>query len=78
MRELDLNNERVSFDARFSGIVYTIIVPIHTILAIYASENGRGMVFDSEDGDNGGGSGPEDTGMLKPDPNSKPKLRVVK
>lgn len=77
VRSLDLSNEQVSFDARFSGVVYTIIVPMHAILAIYASENGRGMVFDSQD-DSADGKPPEDTGMPKPSDGSKPNLRVVK
>ena len=35
----------VSFSARFSGVVENIYIPIHAIKAIYASENGQGLVF---------------------------------
>ena len=35
----------VSFSARFSGIPQQIYIPIQHILAIYAAENGQGMVF---------------------------------
>jgi len=40
-----IDNEAVRFSARFSGVSQTIYLPIHSILAIYASENGQGMVF---------------------------------
>jgi stringent starvation protein B len=43
-----LDNEAVSFSARFSGVVESIYIPVHAIRAIYASENGQGMVFPEE------------------------------
>jgi len=43
-----MDNEAVSFTARFSGVAQTIYVPVHAIKAIYASENGQGMVFPDE------------------------------
>src|SRR3990167_7959453 len=56
---LSLGNEAVEFDARFSGASRHIYVPIHAVKAIYAFENGRGMVFsDEEDGGDGGGTFP--------------------
>jgi len=42
-------------------------------LAIYARENGKGMVFDREDDDNGNEPPPEKKPVA-----SKPHLRVVK
>lgn len=42
---LDLGNDRISFKARFSGVGQTIIIPIHAVLAVYAQENGQGMMF---------------------------------
>ncbi len=42
---LHMDNEAVTFSARFSGVAQTVYIPIHAILAIYASENGQGMVF---------------------------------
>ena len=47
---LVMNNDEVEFDARFSGIPQHIYVPVHAVSAIYAYENGRGMVFDEEAG----------------------------
>lgn len=49
-RGLHLENDRIVFSARFGGIVKQIFVPPQAVQAIYAKENGRGMVF-SEDED---------------------------
>lgn len=72
VRELSLENDWISFSARFSGNLYKVIVPIHAALAIYARENGRGMVFPEEDNDGGPPPPAADTG------GRKPSLRVVK
>ncbi|MDP1573311.1 MAG: ClpXP protease specificity-enhancing factor [Coxiellaceae bacterium] len=48
---LSLTNDWVTFDARFSGVTRNIRLPMASITAIYALENGRGMVFEEEDFD---------------------------
>ncbi len=50
---LRMSNEVVEFDARFSGVSHHLFIPVQAIKAVYAFENGRGMVFgdDDEDGD---------------------------
>lgn len=63
-----LGNKTVEFDARFNGQSLHIIVPVPAVLAIYAKENGRGMVFDQEEEC----PPPENT------PSPRPHLRVVK
>jgi stringent starvation protein B len=45
---LSLGNDALEFDARFSGIAQHVYVPVAAVKAVYAVENGRGMVF-SED-----------------------------
>lgn len=40
-----VDDEYVSFSARFSGVSHEIWVPIKAVLAIYARENGQGMVI---------------------------------
>lgn len=67
---LMLGNEEISFNARFSGNPLHIELPTTAVLAIYAKENGKGMVFDPEEYDDAPPP-PEE----KP---SKPQLRVVK
>lgn len=49
VQSLLLGNDAISFQARFGGTVYHIYVPMHTVMAIYAKENGRGMVFAEEE-----------------------------
>jgi len=48
---LALENEEVSFNARFSGVARVIRVPMASILAIIARENSQGMAFPSEESD---------------------------
>ncbi len=45
---LELGNEAVSFNARFSGRPHAVIVPMYAVVAIYARENGAGTMFDPE------------------------------
>ncbi|MEK6748851.1 MAG: ClpXP protease specificity-enhancing factor [Pseudomonadota bacterium] len=77
VRELDINGETLEFDARFSGKAWHIFVPIAAVLAIYAKENGQGMVFtpDGETVSPPSGDGPQPP----PAPGGgKPKLKLVK
>ncbi len=46
VRDLDMNNESVSFSARFAGRARSIFVPVDAVLAIYARENGQGLFFE--------------------------------
>ncbi|MBX2837025.1 MAG: ClpXP protease specificity-enhancing factor [Gammaproteobacteria bacterium] len=47
---LVLGNGAITFNARFSGAAMDVNVPIASVLAIYAKENGQGMMFgDQED-----------------------------
>jgi stringent starvation protein B len=43
--QLALENDWISFQARFGGIPRKIMVPVTHVLAIYARENGQGMSF---------------------------------
>lgn len=44
--QLLLGNEGVTFQARFGGRSFPVVVPIARVAAIYASENGEGMAFE--------------------------------
>ncbi len=76
VRDLNLGNEVVTFSARFSGVLFNINVPLRAILAIYARENGRGMVFGEDENEDGGGDTPPPPKAK--DKTGKPKLTVVK
>jgi len=43
---LQLGNELIEFEARFSGSVRQVSIPIENVSAIYAQETGHGMAFD--------------------------------
>jgi stringent starvation protein B len=43
---LKLDNQAISFKARFGGVSRDLYVPMHNVQAIFANENGQGMIFD--------------------------------
>ena len=43
---LKMDNDAVSFKARFGGVSRDLYIPVRKIQAIFSSENGQGMVFD--------------------------------
>ncbi len=74
VKNLELTNEWVMFNARFSGVSMAVSLPPTAVLAIYAKENGRGMVFSDDDLDGG-----SDEPTPQPVPKrGKPSLSVVK
>ncbi len=69
---LTLGNEVIEFNARFAGKPMHIVTPVPSVMAIYAKENGKGMIFDQDE--------PEDTPPTPSDKKTahKPRLRIVK
>lgn len=45
---LQLANDRVEFNARFSGKPQRVYVPMIAVVALYARENGAGTIFEEE------------------------------
>ncbi len=43
---LTMNNDRIEFQARFSGVAQQLSIPVGNVTAIYARETGHGMAFD--------------------------------
>ncbi|TSA01832.1 MAG: ClpXP protease specificity-enhancing factor [Methylococcus sp.] len=76
IKSLDLGNDFVSFNTRFSGKPMQVHVPIQAVLALYAQENGRGMVFDQEEA--GDDTAPPPQPPVTEPPKARPALRVVK
>jgi stringent starvation protein B len=81
VQAIELGNEWVLFSARFSGQSMNIEVPVSSVLAIYARENGQGIFFPEEEGSpepEGGGddSKPAEKPVAKKP--QKPMLKVVK
>lgn len=73
-RDLILDNEGVSFNARFGGKPMMVNVPISAALALYSKENGRGMVFPDEQSMDD----PEPPEPDSSEPPQKPFLTLVK
>jgi stringent starvation protein B len=69
---LALGNEEIQFNARFSGKPMQIVTPIAAVMAIYAKENGKGMIFDQADEEDDKTPPPENK------PPTRPTLRIVK
>ena len=44
--QLSMANEEITFQARFGGKAFPVVVPIERVAAIYARENGEGMAFE--------------------------------
>jgi stringent starvation protein B len=71
-RNLQLGNELITFEARFSGTSHAVSVPVASIKGIYARESGQGMMFQDEPtGDSGTES--SGTGNLSDSDSSKGK-----
>jgi stringent starvation protein B len=82
VNDLEIGNTEVHFNARFSGNPMHVCVPLPAAMAIYAKENGRGMVFTDDDdlptGPDAGGAA-KDANITKIKGKSKqPRLRVIK
>lgn len=71
--QFEITNEHVRFLARFGGVSQSVHVPMASVLAVYAQENGQGMMFSA---DNAPTEPPPE-----PPPEEAPKrphLRVIK
>jgi len=81
VRHLQMDNEAVSFEGRFGGVAQSLYIPSQAVMAVYARENGQGMVFDLEppvpadDEELQDDGGPSDE---PPRPSGRPSLKVVK
>lgn len=81
---LVLGNDSITFNARFSGTAMDVVVPVESVLAIYAHENGRGMIFDDSDDTPtdprppGSKIGTDSNSPRPPDQAKKPNLKIVK
>lgn len=90
VRDLYMDAEAVSFNARFGGVPMQVYVPVAAIVAIFARENGQGMGFGMEPGadllqaqietalEAGDPTPPAASEPTKDEKPKKPGLRVVK
>ncbi|MBM4195991.1 MAG: ClpXP protease specificity-enhancing factor [Gammaproteobacteria bacterium] len=73
--QLEIGNELLTFNARFSGTAMFVRVPVAAVLGIYARETGRGMIFPEEESD---APQPDEPPPAPPAPAGKARLKVVK
>jgi stringent starvation protein B len=79
VRDLQIDNEFVSFVARFSGVSHGVLVPIDAVEAIYARENGQGMMFpEPEPGADADGVDDDASDDGQSQKKGKPDLKVIK
>ncbi len=82
VRHLHMDNDAVSFEGRFGGVAHSLFIPSGAVMAIYARENGQGMVFEVDAPEAGDlDDDPQDdgpTGGEPPKPSGRPSLKVVK
>lgn len=75
---LVLGDTEITFSARFSGQSMGLYIPIDAVLAVYAKENGQGMMFSDDDGAISSSDEDHDPDDPGPDKPKRPSLRVVK
>lgn len=91
-QNLLMDNDGVSFNARFAGKPFSVYAPIGAVLALYANENGEGMMFEAEEIDDTPPDGPGSSDLSaveslslesadkppKKKSSKRPSLKVVK
>ncbi len=83
-KDLLMDNEAISFSARFAGVSQNLYVPVQAVKGLFARETGQGMFFDVDSmADNDGQSHAVEGGQDKLNPstetnNKKPRLTIVK
>lgn len=81
VKGLVIGNSVLEFSARFGGVPMQVVIPLRAVVAIYAKENGQGMVFGSEPGspDPDGNEPDKASGPKAGDrPSGRPTLKVVR
>lgn len=84
-RNLLMENEQITFQARFGGVPHAVTLPLAFVQGIYARESGQGMVFQDEPGSataspvsTADAASAQDDDAPPPRPSGGPTLRVVK
>jgi stringent starvation protein B len=78
IHDLALGDEQIAFNARFGGKPMQVYVPIRAAMALYAQENGKGMVFDEEEDESTTPPPPPPKAKPTPPTRKRPELKVVK
>ncbi len=78
-RKLTIGNDLIQFSARFNGVSRECSVPVAAVAAVFAKENGQGMLFPLEAETSAAASeGPAGPDGAAPAPGGRPRLQVIK
>lgn len=75
VRNLEMGNEMITCSGRFGGASFDLMVPVVTVIGIFAKESGQGLVFQPADASQP--PPPVKGGEAKPAA-AKPRLTIVK
>ncbi len=76
-RDMLIENDFITFSARFNGVPQDIVVPIGNVIALFARDNGMGKNFEAViDEDTPPSSPPDSSDDTRP--KGRAKLQVVK
>lgn len=75
--KLTIGNEAIQFAARFNGVSRECSIPISAVTGIFARENGRGMFFPRESGQENGAEASSESSAGNGN-GGKPKLQIIK
>lgn len=83
VHQLLIDNDAISFHARFGGVSQQLYVPMYAVLGLYARENGQGLFFDPQEYAHVERPGqpaeaePSDNNSDTETPAKKPSLRIL-
>ena len=82
---LNINNESITFSARFNGISRDLDIPLDAVKGVFAKEVNQGIAFTSDDeeaqdkiANEQSNNSTQDSLILQTKASSKPKLRIIK
>jgi len=80
VQSLDLRTDPIWFSARFAGREFSVQIPVGAVLAIFARENGEGIIFGEVEppSPKDDAPSPEPGKPVAPKGKGRAKLRVVK
>ena len=78
VKGLQMENDAVSFAARFNGVSHNIYVPMRAIKGIFARENGQGMFFEADSSPPPPSVHPEPPASVSGGGKKRPSLKIVK
>lgn len=78
VKGLQMENEAISFAARFNGVSHNIYVPMAAVKGIFARENGQGMFFEADSSPPPPSVPPDAPSPVPGEGKKRPSLKIVK